>query len=154
MGSREDLCYLNMPSLLHLCSLQLRGTWIARQSLVFWTHCRAAATLGIQLVFIHLPPIQWLGQYGTVWDQLEPALFEVPKAGHQHGILFLHLGENDLAAYSAVQLLNNLTRGIAKIRHLMPGTMLVWADILSSHNRHGAHSNRSIGQRKDKQVGQ
>lgn len=60
-----------------------------------------------------------------LWDQLVPTLFKVLRTRCQLDILVLHLGENDLVAYSVVQLLDNLVCEISTIKVLTPKTSLV-----------------------------
>lgn len=73
-----------------------------------------------------------------------PTLFKAVRSRCQPDFLDLYLGENDLVACSAVQLLDNLIRDITKIRYLMPGIRLVWANILSRHNWRSTHNNGAI----------
>lgn len=77
-------------------------------------------------------------------DQVMPALCKALKSRSQPNILFLHLGENNLLAYSMVQLLKHLSLDIAKIKHLMPRTRLDWANMPPRHVWDEANSNKAI----------
>lgn len=154
MEGREDLSYTNMLSLTYLYrALNMADMDCHWHSLVFWAYQCTAATVGMQLGFDRMPPIQWLGQQGMLWSQLMLTMYEALKYRSQPDILVLQLSKNDLVACSAVQLQDN--RDIDKICQLMPGSRLVWADMLPRCIWHGTHSHKAIdfGQKKGEQTG-
>lgn len=79
-----------------------------------------------------------------------PALCESLKSRNEPNTLVLQMGKNDLVACFTVQLLDNLSQHITKIKCLMSSTRLVWADMLPQYVWYSANSNKAInlGRRK------
>nr|XP_033809996.1 uncharacterized protein LOC117364660 isoform X1 [Geotrypetes seraphini] len=116
------------------CSYSL---WIVGHSFVHWASERAGIRPGGRHLGLgHLGlRVSWWGQRGMRWSQLLLLLTDLRSRTSPPDILLIHLGGNDVDAWTGKDLVNRIKDDLRVVGDWFPGVLLVWSDIVPRPRR-------------------
>ena len=98
-------------------------TWIIGDSIVYWANRNAS----------YSPPcstLTWCGLRGARLEALIPTLRRQLRSRPVPHMLIIHLGTNDLFSIPVKEIRERIEEGLRAARNLLPGTTIIWSDIL------------------------
>jgi hypothetical protein len=112
--------------------------WVIGDSIPYWAGIRAIQTGKRTLSTPAAKQIGWWGMRGMSWAQFRHAVESNVLLNKTPDILFIHLGGNDLANTSVINLKNTIKRELNYIRAALPDSVLAWINILPRLTWNGA----------------
>ncbi|XP_077197189.1 uncharacterized protein LOC143839266 isoform X3 [Paroedura picta] len=92
--------------------------------------------------------ISWLGRRGMRWPELLEAVAAEVRSAGPPAALIIHLGGNDLPSTKRVQLKMSIIGDLVVLQRKLPGTKIIWSNIVERRFWRGAISieavNRSV----------
>ncbi|XP_068107665.1 uncharacterized protein [Hyperolius riggenbachi] len=107
--------------------------WLCGHSFVYWAGRRAL----IRPYGEHLDlsgfsiQVMWKGVRGLQWKGLVPMIKEALCVEPPPEVLIVHLGGNDVGKIRTLQLIFDIKSDFSTLRELLPGTVLVFSEIIS-----------------------
>jgi hypothetical protein len=74
--------------------------------------------------------IRWFGKRGMLWREVGGALSQAKDRFPPPSLLLIQVGSNDLTEIKSVDLVDNITSDILRIKLLFPNAEVVWSEIL------------------------
>lgn len=124
----------------------MRLVWIVGHSYVCWGGRRGdvrpdGRQLGISRREAY---IRWLGRPGMLWGRVMGEVERYVRLDRLPDVLVIHAGGNDLGVRSVRDLMADIKADFMKLRETLPGTLVVWSDIVARTTWRWARSMASI----------
>ena len=88
--------------------------------------------------------IRWFGKRGMLWKELCGTVAHAKDRFPPPSLLLIQLGSNDLTEIKTVELVNNITSDILRIKLLFPNAKVVWSEILMRRYWHNANDGKAV----------
>ncbi len=108
--------------------------WIMGDSIIYWAAHRAlqrpeGVSLGLENINVQ---VTWKGTRGAKLADFEQALQSaLASAGHAPDFLIIHLGTNNFIYANLQSMFTMITNTLSICQQLVPGTKIIWSDILT-----------------------
>jgi hypothetical protein len=79
-----------------------------------------------------------------LWRELGGAVAQAKDRFPPPSLLLIQLGSNDLTEIKRVDLVNNITSDILRIKLLFPNAKVVWSEILMRRYWHNANDGKAV----------
>ena len=79
-----------------------------------------------------------------LWRELSGAVAQAKDRFPPPSLLLIQLGSNDLTEIKSVDLVNNITSDILRIKLLFPNAKVVWSEILMRRYWHNANDGKAV----------
>nr|XP_033796710.1 elastin-like [Geotrypetes seraphini] len=111
--------------------------WIVGHSFIHWASERAGIRPGGRHLGLgHMGlRVSWWGQRGMRWSQLLVLLTDLRSRTSHPDILLIHLGGNDVDAWTGKDLVNRIKDDLRVVWDWFPGVLIVWSDIVPRPSR-------------------
>jgi len=88
--------------------------------------------------------IRWFEKSGMLWKEISGAVAQAKDRFPPPSLLLIQLGSNDLTEIKSVDLVNNITSDILRIKLLFPNAKVVWSEILMRRYWHNANDGKAV----------
>ena len=88
--------------------------------------------------------IRWFGKRGMLWREVGGAVAQAKDRFPPPSLLLIQVGSNDLTEIKSVDLVDNITIDILRIKLLFPNAKVVWSEILMRRYWHNANDGKAV----------
>ncbi|XP_077113503.1 uncharacterized protein LOC143809782 isoform X2 [Ranitomeya variabilis] len=106
------------------------SVWIVGHSYIYWAAQRAEMCPGGRSLGFNDVDVIWRGLRGMMWSRVLPEIVHISRVTSSPTIVVIHVGGNDLASFSLVELLTLMRSDMDKFSMFFPSMRLVWSEII------------------------